>query len=303
MIAAVVVTYNRKELLQRNINMLLKQTIAIDKIYVIDNCSTDGTYDDLARTGWLDGELFRYIRTDENIGGAGGFYTGMKLAYDEGADWILLMDDDGYAADEETFSFLINKAYELYERNCGNQRLFVNSLVQDGDLLSFQLGDLNTVEEAENAAEDSIILGQANPFNGTLISRELVDEIGFPNQDFFIKGDEVDYKHRALKAGAHVCTVVTSRYNHPRPNLREKMVLGIKVPFVVEAPWKEYYTARNFTFMGRNERHFKAIAFEVVFVKLLAILSTKCNKKETIKMVFKGVIDGWNGKLGTTVKP
>ena len=43
MIAAVIVTYNRKELLAENINMLLKQTWPFDRIIIIDNCSSDGT--------------------------------------------------------------------------------------------------------------------------------------------------------------------------------------------------------------------------------------------------------------------
>ena len=52
MLAAVIVTYNRKNLLAENIEMLLKQSRYIDKIFVIDNCSTDGTYEFLCNKGW-----------------------------------------------------------------------------------------------------------------------------------------------------------------------------------------------------------------------------------------------------------
>lgn len=45
MISAVIVTYNRKELLAKNIEMLLIQTREIDKILYYRNCSTDGTYE------------------------------------------------------------------------------------------------------------------------------------------------------------------------------------------------------------------------------------------------------------------
>ena len=38
MLAAVIVTFNRKELLGENIRMLLKQTRPFDKIFVVDNC-------------------------------------------------------------------------------------------------------------------------------------------------------------------------------------------------------------------------------------------------------------------------
>ena len=300
MLAAVVVTYNRKELLGNNIRMLLKQTLAFDRVFIVDNCSTDGTYDYLVQQGWMNCEPFVYIKTASNIGGAGGFYTGTKAAYEAGADWIVLMDDDGAAADEHTFEILFRAAQKLYKKN---KKLFVNALVQQGELLSFKIDQMYTVEEALAAVTDGILEGAANPFNGTLVSRELVDAIGYPNPDFFIKGDEVDYKQRAFDAGAYVATVVDSRYTHPRPDTHEKTVLGKKVPFFVEAPWKEYYAARNFTYMYKQKGQYKAIAFELIFVKLLAIASMKCRKWATVNMLFRGVCDGWKGRMGVTMKP
>jgi len=300
MLAAVIVTFNRKNLLKKNIEMILKQTIHIDNIYIVDNCSTDGTYDLLRELGWLEDSRFKYVKTESNIGGAGGFYTGTKEAFEAGADWIILMDDDGRAADEHTFEVLLNAAQNFY---INNQKLFVNSLVQQGDMLSFKINNAYTVEDALKMSKDRIILNAANPFNGTLLSRELVSAIGYPDKDFFIKGDEVNYKQRAYDAGADVITVVDSRYIHPRPETFEKKVLGKKVPFFVEAPWKEYYAARNFTYMYKQKKQYKAIMFELIFVKLLAVLSIKCKKFQTICMVLKGIKDGWNGHLGASVKP
>ena len=300
MLAAVIVTYNRKELLGNNIRMLLKQTLPFDRIFIVDNCSTDGTYDYLIQQGWMDEGPFVYVKTASNIGGAGGFYTGTKAAFEAGADWIVLMDDDGAAADERTFALLFQAARKLYAKN---RKLFVNALVQQGELLSFKIDRMYSVEEALAAAREGIIEGAANPFNGTMLSRELVEAIGYPNPDFFIKGDEVNYKQRAFDAGAHVVTVVDARYIHPRPDTQEKTVLGKKIPFFVEAPWKEYYAARNFTYMYKQKGQYKAIAFELIFVKLLSIVSMKCRKLVTVKMLFKGVCHGWKGKLGATVKP
>lgn len=300
MLAAVIVTYNRKELLGNNIRMLLKQTLPFDRIFIVDNCSTDGTYDYLIQQGWMDEGPFVYVKTASNIGGAGGFYTGTKAAFEAGADWIVLMDDDGAAADERTFALLFQAARKLYAKN---RKLFVNALVQQGELLSFKINRMYSVEEALAAAREGIIEGAANPFNGTMLSRELVEAIGYPNPDFFIKGDEVNYKQRAFDAGAHVVTVVDARYIHPRPDTQEKTVLGKKIPFFVEAPWKEYYAARNFTYMYKQKGQYKAIAFELIFVKLLAILRMRCKKWATVKMLCKGVCHGWKGKLGATVKP
>ena len=302
MIAAVIVTYNRKELLGENIQMLLKQTYLIDRICIVDNCSTDGTSEYLQKNGWKNNQRFVYIRTESNIGGAGGFYIGTKAAFEFGANWILLMDDDGKMADRFMLENLMSVAERLYKNKVADRKLFINALVQQGEMLSFKMGTKYTVQQALEASRNGILEGEANPFNGTVISRELVEKIGYPNKAFFIKGDEVDYKQRTLAAGGYIATVVNARYLHPRPEMQEKTVLGIKVPFIVEAPWKEYYTARNFTYMYKSQKHYKAIVFEIIFVKLLAVFSLKCRKTSIIKMMLKGVYDGWKGKLGPNVR-
>ena len=194
------------------------------------------------------------------------------------------MDDDGRMADEHTMEILYCAAKKLYDENRGEHKLLANALVQKGNLLSFKIDHMYTVAEA-------------------MMTRELVSEIGYPNKEFFIKGDEVDYKQRAFAAGAYVVTVTEAKYIHPRPETVEKTVMGVKVPFFVEAPWKEYYAARNFTYMYKLQGWYKGILFELIFVKLLAIISLKCKKMETIKMLFKGVYDGWKGNLGDKVKP
>ena len=71
----------------------------------------------------------------------------------------------------------------------------------------------------------------------------------------------------------------------------------------MEAPWKEYYTARNFTYMYKMKGQYKAIIFELILVKILAIFTAKCEKVKTLKMLFRGIFDGWKGKLGATIKP
>ncbi len=59
--------------------MLLKQTLVFDRIFfIVDNCSTDGTYDYLVQQGWMDNKQFVYVKTASNIGGAGGFTLGPK---------------------------------------------------------------------------------------------------------------------------------------------------------------------------------------------------------------------------------
>jgi len=93
-VAAVVVTYNRKHLLKECLDALLAQTRPIDAIIVMDNASTDGTPEFLEAQGYLTNPIIDYVRLSENTGGAGGFHYGVKRGYEQGFDWLWLMDDD-----------------------------------------------------------------------------------------------------------------------------------------------------------------------------------------------------------------
>lgn len=303
MLVAVIVTYNRKEELCQNLDMLYAQTITIDRIIVVDNCSTDGTKAHLEEKGYFQNKNFDYFCTESNIGGAGGFYTGLSRAYEAGADDIILMDDDGRPCNARTFEYLLDHTQRQREAETAAGKLFINSLVVCGDRLTSKIGDMVKISEAEAAAADGILIGAAHPFNGTLVTRELVEAIGYPNREYFIKGDEVDYKQRAFDAGAYVATVVDSRYYHPYVPTQEKVILGKLVPVCVEAPWKEYYVARNLTYTYKKKKHYKMIAFELIFVKLYAIFTMPCRKWKTVCSVFRGFRDGWTGKLGPTIKP
>ena len=88
-ILAVVVTFNRRELLRRCVEALQAQTRPPDELLVINNGSTDGTEEMLREAGVP-------CLTQANVGSAGGWHAGINRALSEGFDAIWLMDDDGF---------------------------------------------------------------------------------------------------------------------------------------------------------------------------------------------------------------
>ena len=93
-VVAVIVTYNRKDLLLECLEAVYKQSFPVHQIILIDNASTDGTDQALRDSGYFEKSEMDYHHMDTNTGGAGGFYEGMKIARDTEADWIWIMDDD-----------------------------------------------------------------------------------------------------------------------------------------------------------------------------------------------------------------
>lgn len=92
-IIIVVVTYNRKLTLKRCLFSLLAQSQLPDLIIIVDNASTDGT-EEMLQKEFSNHSLLAYVNLGTNLGGAGGFHFGSKLAIEKGADWVCLMDDD-----------------------------------------------------------------------------------------------------------------------------------------------------------------------------------------------------------------
>lgn len=293
---AVIVTFNRKELLKENLKMLCIQTQKIDEILIIDNHSTDGTQDEI--NSEFNGRIkiiYKYM--DKNYGGAGGFYYGVKFAYELKADFIWLMDDDGKPFNSETYKNIYIEASKLYKKN---KLLFLNSLVTyDGLNLSFGLYSNIKLENQwqmiKKEKKDNILYNKVNPFNGTLITKELVDKIGFPRKEFFISRDETDYAYRSENAGAIIATIINSIYYHPRSKLKFKKLLFIKTQIYMDMD-KEYYFIRNLTYSYKNTDKLKIYKF--IIVRILTIILFENSKLTRIKQVYRAKKDAFEGKMG-----
>ena len=112
-VVAVVVTYNRLELLKKCMQALVEQSTLCD-IMIINNASTDAT-EQYVHQQQMQYENILYYNTKTNIGGAGGFSFGMKKAVEKGYKYVWVMDDD-CIVQENTLTELL-KAAEYFEKN------------------------------------------------------------------------------------------------------------------------------------------------------------------------------------------
>jgi rhamnopyranosyl-N-acetylglucosaminyl-diphospho-decaprenol beta-1,3/1,4-galactofuranosyltransferase len=244
-VAAVVVTWNRADLLERILRAVDAQTHRPDVVVVVDNASTDETPALLAR---LAGELrvrLDVLRLDRNTGGAGGFHRGLERALGTDAELFWLMDDDGLPPPDCLASLLPALA----------EHDFVGpAVVAEGDpsRLCFPIripGSARVVhrlDDVERAARDGVLPEVVIPFNGVLLTRDLVERIGTPREEFFIWGDDVEYLWRAKRAGGRVATVVGSHFAHPATDdLGTPMMFGRTTYNHSPSDLKHYCMARN----------------------------------------------------------
>ena len=80
-IDVVIVTYNRLSKLKKTLDCYEKQTVPFRNLIIVNNHSSDGTMEYLKEWENTNTPFNKIIiHTNENLGGAGGFYIGEKKA-------------------------------------------------------------------------------------------------------------------------------------------------------------------------------------------------------------------------------
>jgi rhamnopyranosyl-N-acetylglucosaminyl-diphospho-decaprenol beta-1,3/1,4-galactofuranosyltransferase len=200
-VIAVVVTYNRRDLLLESLAAVLAQTRAPDKVIVVDNASEDGTA--VAVRDQFPAVHLAELR--RNSGGAGGFAGGMALALADGADLIWLMDDDT-VPEPGALSALLSARDRMAAqgRTAGRPPALVASQVlwTDG-----REHPMNTPRRKPFAAEAERLAAAAVgcvPIRSASFVSILVDAAecrrrGLPRADYFLWNDDFEFTTRLLR--------------------------------------------------------------------------------------------------------
>lgn len=189
-VGTIVVTYNRLQLLKEVIDSLRKQTYQNHQIIVINNGSTDNTLN------WLNAQKDIITITQANLGGAGGFYTGMKYVAEHGYEYCWVMDDDVIC--KPTALEELVKAYQTKE-NIG----FVCSRVigTNGEPMNTPTPDTRDSENGyadlyDSVEEHAMVKVSVATFVSVLLSTKRIQEMGLPIKEYFIWGDDSEYTER-----------------------------------------------------------------------------------------------------------
>ena len=252
---AVVVTFNRKTLLVECLKALLLQTIPLSKIIVVDNSSTDGTYEYLKDTGLFKEKSISYISLPKNIGGAGGFSQGLSVALRNNPDWIWLMDDDAEPVNDALESLLnINPIREVVA--------LAGTVITNNEIAHVHRGIVKPnikrkmlqlpLHEDYYAAVHDIDFAS---FVGMLVRGTAAQAIGLPDARFFIHHDDVDYSLR-LRSIGRIQLVPKSIIHHKEATAAATQVrslFGLRSNRQkISHAWIGYCTHRNYVYVVRR---------------------------------------------------
>lgn len=199
-VSAVILTYNRKQLLAECLEAVTGQSRPVDRIIVVDNAGTDGTAEWLTRE-W--GDRVELYRLPKNVGASGGFNMAMRIGYERGEDAIWVMDDDVIPA-PDALERLIEADEKLASRDIPAPFVISTAWTPDGELTNVPAVDgrrnkLSYSKWPSLLGEGLVPVSRAT-FVSILLKREAMREYGLPISEMFMWAEDSEYTMRLTRA-------------------------------------------------------------------------------------------------------
>jgi GT2 family glycosyltransferase len=196
-VVAVVVTWNRRELLTEALAALGDQSHGLAQVVVVDNASTDGTDELLSSRPDLD-----VVGLPTNTGGAGGFAVGIERALTHRPDLVWLLDDDTIPTPDAAAELV--RVWEEYADPAGRPPVVLASKVvwtdgRDHPMNTPRQKPGASRAEVASAARLGAIPVRSASFVSIMCDATAVRERGLPLADYFLWNDDFEYSTRLIR--------------------------------------------------------------------------------------------------------
>ncbi len=231
-VSILILNYNRYQYTLECINSLLGINYSNFKILLVDNCSTDDSFEKLKN------ELaeIEVLQTSNNLGYTGGINFGIRHLMQKDAEYILVINNDTIV--EKDFLSHLVKAMESNPgaaAACGtilNEHDRERIWYASGKIISWR-GLAVHLNKGEKFVQSSIV--QTVGFiTGCLMLLKVscLEKTGLLDERFFMYLDDIEFSRRIINNGLKLLYVPTAIIYHK--------VLGEK-----ESAFKLYYSVRN----------------------------------------------------------
>ena len=214
-IYAVVLSYKRKDLLKRCLDGIGAQSRPCDAIIVVDNASNDGTEEMLLESDIANLKVYVLSR---NTGASGGFSAGFRIAYQQGADFVWMMDDD-VIPEPDALEQLLEADQRLAEHKQPRSFLLSRAFTEAG-----LLTNVPRIDERTNAIDYEnwpallhlgVVPVRPATYVSILVPRETLAQHGVPLAPMFMWGDDTEFTLR-ISQNTPGYLVVASKVLHLR---------------------------------------------------------------------------------------
>jgi len=215
----VTVTYgNRIEYLSKLISGLDSEVVKL--ICVIVNGSPKRLFKNLSRI-----KKVKFIFNNENLGSAKGFKQGIKfLKSSSDIDFLWLMDDDNLPKPNALKNLI--KFHKSCTFNNEKDALLSYRPDRPNFLEAVKTNNGSIMLKGKNSALGFSLFGnndnfsdyrkkglKVTPYGGFFFNKNLIERIGYPDEKYFLYGDDYDFTIRVSKNGGKILLVEDSVIN------------------------------------------------------------------------------------------
>ncbi len=296
-LAGFVITHRRPGELERTLETLLAQTRPPESLLVVDNGSSAETAEVAA--GFASRGV-AYLDAGDNLGPPGAAALALGRLLDGPWDWIYWGDDDDPPRTADTFERLL----ALASNERGGDAGALGAVGAPWDWRRGRLARLPD-EALRGPVEVDVVAGGSQ----LLLAAGAARRVGLPEPRLFFALEDLEYCLRLRRAGYRVLVdgdlMRTYRELAGRLNLRTSRLRRRQDDS--GAPWRQYYSTRNYIFMMR--RTFdrpdlaRRCAARAAAKGLAAWTRGLRHGLESSRLQLRAVFDGYRDRMGRTLEP
>lgn len=295
-IGIVICNYNKKDDVLACIQSVLESKFQDYDIYVVDNASTDGSAEAIKKAY---GEQVALLVNQENLGGSGGFNTGLRAAFEKGYPYLMCIDNDALL-DENAVGNLLDFLQEHPETGIAAAKIYHREapdyVQQFGQKIDFEnfCTEVTYLNAYEDGSMPEYVYTDAVAACALMIRRSVIEKIGFMPEENFLYWDDTEWCYLCNKAGWKVASVGNAMALH---------AMGAKKE--LENTFPTYYAWRNwirfFMRYAKPEEWDKMVEtfldsmFQIVYEGLH---KGEKNRTRTVMLAYDDAIHGVTGKAG-----
>ena len=290
LLAGFIITYERPEVLFQTISLLFSQSLPPEKLWIIDNSSTDLTQNLVVS---LNKEKLIYHRTGCNLGPAGAAKIGLSLVYAAGYEWIFWGDDDDPPPNQDT----IEKLMEIPLLMKSNKTLGQVGMV--GQYFNPFKGIITRVTDKELEENEILEIDTIAGNQCKIVNRKVIEKGVFPTGKLFFGFEELDFDIQLKKMG-FTSFVRTDLFKLQRNMPSRDAHIRSKL-FELDTLWRQYYSLRNVLYIFQKNRMITALMLTLVRKNLKVIYSFRYGLDYGVIMgryTFLAILHWMVGKYG-----
>jgi GT2 family glycosyltransferase len=285
LVISVILNTNRREDTLQCLESLLQNTYSNHKAIVLDNHSTDGSVEAI-QNAYPDVQI---VHLEKNLGYAGNNNVGIKIALEQGAEWVFVLNEDIILE-----AGCLEKLVEVGE--CDSQIGILGPLV-------YHHSEPSVIQSAGGLLGkywQSIHIGKDEPDHGQFVSphpvewisgcailvrTKAIEQAGMLDENFFIYWEETEWCIRISRTGWKIINV-------PKAHIWHK---GVQRNYAPKPSFTYYGTRNHLLTLAKHKAPLRARFFTwLQILRTLISWSVKPrwrDKREHRNAMLRGILD------------